>query len=114
MLLMNSSKRLNPAAANYAPESQPQNKTTSQVSLDPSPDLEARVFKLEEGHSGLREEIDSLAELYHNFCSSVETLKKGGWPVMVDPFQEQDLTHSHQSAIAFKQKLEELSRQVHE
>jgi hypothetical protein len=111
-LPMNGNQRLNPAASSYAPGAQPQN-TPSQVSALPSPYLEARVFSLEEEHLNLREELGSLTELYHNICTSVDKLKKGGWPVTVGPFQEQDPARSHQSALEFKQELEELSREVH-
>jgi hypothetical protein len=112
-LLMNGTKGLNPAASSYAPGSKLQNNTSSQVSLHPSPHVEARVSKLEEGHSGLREEVDSLTEKYNELCSSVDKLKKGGWPVTIGSFQEQDPDQSHQSALAFKQELDQLSREVH-
>jgi hypothetical protein len=110
-LLMYHSKPLNPTASSYAPE-QPQNNTPSQVRLHPSPGLEARVFQLEQGHSSLREGLDSLTELYRDLCSSIDRLRKGGQPVTVGLFQEQDPTRSHQSALAFQQELEELSREV--
>lgn len=109
---MNGNQRLNPAASSYAPAPQPQ-KMPSQVSAPPSPYLEARVFNLEEEHSNLRGKVDSLTELYHSLCSSLDKLKKGGWPVTIGPFQEQDPTRSHQSALKFKRELDELTREVH-
>jgi hypothetical protein len=112
-LLMNGTKGLNPAASSYAPGPKLQNNTSSQVSLHPSPHVEARVSKLEEGHSGLREEVDSLTEKYNELCSSVDKLKKVGWPVTIGSFQEQHPDQSHQSALAFKQELDQLSREVH-
>jgi hypothetical protein len=111
-LLMNN-KGLNAAASSYVPDSKTQNNTSSQVSLDPSLRLGSRIFKLEEGHLGLSEQVDSLTELYNDLCSSVDRIKKGGWPVTVGPFQEQDHNQSHQSALAFKQELDQLSREVH-
>jgi hypothetical protein len=56
--------------------------------------------------------VDNLTELYHELSTSVDKLKKGGWPVTVGPFREQDLIQSHQCAIKFKEELEELNRQV--
>jgi hypothetical protein len=106
-------KGLNAAASSYVPDSKTQNNTSSQVSLDPSPRLELRVFKLEEGHLGLSEQVDSLTELYNDLCSSVDRIKKGDWPVTVGPFQEQDHNQSHQSALAFKQELDQLSLEVY-
>ena len=112
-LSMNGNNRLNPAATSYSPGSQPQNSMISQVSAPPSPYLEARVFNLEEEHASLRGEVDTLTDMYHDLCSSVDKLKQGGWPVTIGPFQEQDLTHSHLCAMEFKQELEDLSREVH-
>jgi len=111
---MNGNKRLNPAATVYAPGVPPQNNMPSQVSAPPSPYLEARVSSLEEEHGSLRGEVNTLTEMYHDLCSSVDKLKKGGWPVTVGPFQEQDLTQSHLHALEFKQELEEISREVHQ
>lgn len=96
---------LNPAANDYAPK--------MQVSDPPSPYLEARVLNLEEEHSSLREEVLSLSEMYHDLCSSVDRLRKGGWRVTVGPFQEQDRTPSHLRAMDFKRQLEELTQEVH-
>jgi hypothetical protein len=112
-LLMNGNKGLNAAASSYVPGSNTQNNTSSQVSLRLSPQLESRVFKLEEGHLGLSEQVDSLTKLFSDLCSSIDRIKKGGWPVTVGPFQEQDPNQSHQSALAFKQELDQLSREVH-
>jgi hypothetical protein len=106
------SKPLNPTASSYAPELL-QKDTTSQVSLRLPPDLGVRVFKLEQGYSGLREEVDKLTGLYRDLCSSINILKKDGRPVSVGPFQEQDPARSYQSALQFQQELEELSREVH-
>lgn len=109
---MNGNQRLNPAASSYAPAPQ-QQKMPSQVSAPPSPYLEARVFNLEVEHLNLRGKVDSLTELYHSLCSSLDKLKKGGWPVTIGPFQEQDPTRSHQSALKFQRDLDELTREVH-
>jgi hypothetical protein len=106
-------KRLNPTATSYAPKVQPPNNMSSQVSGPPSPYLEARVFSLEEEHASLREELETLTEMYHTLCSSVNVLRKGGWPVTVGPFQDQALNQSHQCALKFKQELEELTMDVH-
>jgi hypothetical protein len=111
---MNTHTRLNPAASSYAPGSQPHNNMSSQVSPPPSPYLESRIDSLEDGHASLREDVDSITEMYHRLSSSVDKLQKGGWPVTVGPFQEQELKMSHLRAMEFKQELEELSREVHE
>ncbi|KAF2824367.1 hypothetical protein CC86DRAFT_384013 [Ophiobolus disseminans] len=111
---MNYNMHLNPAATDYAPEAHRQDNMPSQVSAAPSPYLEARVLNLEEEHDSLRGEVLSLTEMHHELCSSVDKLKKGGWPVTVGPFQDQDLTQSHLRAMEFKHKLEELSRAVHQ
>jgi hypothetical protein len=113
MLLVNGNTSLNAAASSYVPCSKTQNNTSSQVSPHSSPQLASRVSKLEEGHSGLREKVDSLTELYNDLCSSVDKIKKGGWPVTVGPFQEQDPDQSRQSALAFRQELDQLSCEVH-
>lgn len=86
----------------------------SQVSAPPFPYPEARVLNLEQEHSDLRHEMDLLKEIYHDLFSPMGKLKKGGWPVTVAPFQEQDPAQSHQSAMKLKQELEQLSREVHE
>jgi hypothetical protein len=106
-------KRLNPASTSYAPDFQPPNNMSSQVSGPPSPYLEARVFSLEEEHASLRGELKTLTEMYHTLSSSVNVLKKDGWPVTVGPFQDQALNQSHQCALKFKQELEELTMDVH-
>jgi hypothetical protein len=108
----NRSMHLNPAATNYAPAIQSQNKLSSQVSAPPSPYLEARVLNLEQEHGSLRENVSNLTEIYHDLCSSVDKLKKGGWPVTVGPFQDQDAAQSHICAMQFKQELEELNHEV--
>jgi hypothetical protein len=113
-LLMNGNTSLNAAASSYVPGSRTQNNTISQVSLHLSPQLDSRVSKLEEGHSGLREKVDSLTELYNDLCSSVDKIKQGGWPVTVGSFQEQDPDQSRQSALAFRQELDQLSCEVHQ
>lgn len=110
---INSNKRLNPTAFSYAPESRPQNNMPRQVSAPPSLHLEARVIDLEEEYASLRGDVDTLTKLYDDLCSSVDNLKKRGWPVTVGPFQEQDLYQSHRRAMEFKQELEELGREVH-
>jgi hypothetical protein len=99
-LLMNGNTSLNAAASSYVPGSRTQNNTISQVSLHLAPQLDSRVSKLEEGHSGLREKVDSLTELYNDLCSSVDKIKQGGWPVTVGSFQEQDPDQSDSSSIS--------------
>jgi uncharacterized protein YukE len=111
--LTNGSKRLNPGAASYDPASQSKPSMSSQVSAPPSPYLEARIFSLENGHASLCQDIGALTESYHDLCSSVDKLKKGGWPVTVEPFQDQNLTQSHQSALKFKQELDQLTFEIH-
>jgi hypothetical protein len=110
---MDGTKSLNPTAVSYAHDSHVNGNMASQVSAPSSPYLEARVQNLEERHADLHGEVDNLTEVYHNLCSSVERLKRGGWPVTVGPFQETDLTESHQHAMSFKQELEQLSHEVH-
>jgi hypothetical protein len=100
-------------AISYTPPGQ-KHSAMPQVSAPPSPYFEARLLNLEEGHMNLCGDVDSLTEMYHSLYSSVDRLKKGGWGVTLGPFQEQDLTQSHQSAVRFKQELENLSREVHE
>jgi hypothetical protein len=87
---------------------------SSQVSPPPSPYLESRIDSLEDGQASLREDVDAITEMYHRLSSSVDKLQKGGWPVTVGPFQEQELKSSHLRAMEFKKELEELSREVHE
>ncbi|KAH7064036.1 hypothetical protein BKA63DRAFT_428394 [Paraphoma chrysanthemicola] len=109
---MNGNK-LNPTAISYAPGSQPKSHIASQVSVPPSPYLEARILNLEEGHVELREEFEDLAEKYRGLCSSVDKLKRGGWDVSVGPFQEKHLAESHRHAMRLKQELEQLTHEVH-
>ncbi|KAL1800663.1 hypothetical protein ACET3X_001005 [Alternaria dauci] len=104
---------MNPAANNFAPTRARQHCTASQVSTPSSPYLEARVLNLEEGHANLLEDVNSLRELYQGLSSSVDKLKKGGWPVHVDPFQEVDAKTSHQDAVQFRTELETLKDEVH-
>jgi hypothetical protein len=111
---MNTHTRLNPAASSYAPGSQPHNNMSRQVSPPPSPYLESRIDSLEDGQASLREDVDTITEMYHRLSSSVDKLQKGGLPVTVGPFQEQDLKSSHLRAMELKQELEKLSREVHE
>jgi hypothetical protein len=106
---MHGNQGLNPIASSYTPEVQPLNRTLKQVRVPPSSYLEARILKLEEDHSDLRGEVVNLTELYDNLCSSLDKLKKGGSPVTTGPFPEQDPIQSHQSALEFKHKLEQLS-----
>jgi hypothetical protein len=110
---MNGTKVLNPGAISYAPGTQPKPGMTSQVSPSPTPSpyLAARVLNLEDGHVNLREDVDALTEKYHALCSSLDDLKLGGRSATVGPSQQQDPTH--QSALRFKQELEELTSQVH-
>lgn len=109
---MSGNQRLDPAASSYSPALLPQ-KMPSQMSAPPSPYLESRISNLEEEHSNLREEVDSLTELYHSLGSSLDKLKKGGWPVSIGPFQEKDPARSNQGALKFKRELDELTREVH-
>jgi len=111
---MSSHKKFNPTVSSYAPKSQSLNSMASQVSQPASPYLEARVLNLEEGHEGLRLQVDLLREMQQDLASSVDDLKRGGWPVTVGPFKAQDPIESHQSALKFKQELEQLSREAHE
>jgi hypothetical protein len=102
----------NPMANDFAPNDTQQNGTASQVSAPPSPYLEARILNLDEGHADIRGEIESLKELYHGISFFVDTLKKGGWPVHVGPFQEVDVKKSHQDAMQFSQELRQLKDEV--
>jgi hypothetical protein len=112
---MNGAKILNPGAPNYAPGFQPKSDLPSQVSTTPTPSpyLEVRLFNLEDGHMGLREDMDALTELYRSLCSSVDELKLGGRSATVGPSKEQESTQSHQSALRVKQELEKLTSEVH-
>jgi hypothetical protein len=78
-----------------------------------SPYLEARILNLEEEHVSLLGEVKNLKESLHGLSSSVDMLKKGGWPVHVGPFQEQDIKRSHQNAVEFSMKLEKLKDEAH-
>jgi hypothetical protein len=109
-LHMGGTQRLNPAASNYTPELHSQNKTPNQVSAPSSPYLEARVLNLEEEHYELRVEVARLTELYHDLRTSVDELMDGGHPVPIGPFQKLDPIQSHQSALKFREELEQLSR----
>lgn len=106
-----------PATSDFAPGgtqgNRQQNGSSGQVSAPPSTYFEARILNLEEEHASLREDINTLNELYHGLSSSVGDLKKGGWPVHVGRFQNVDLTKSHQTAVEFRDELERLSREVH-
>ena len=103
----------NPSANDFAPTQEALD-ISNQVSTPLSPYLEARFFNMEEEYANLRGDVDTLKELYHGLSSSIDKLKKGGWPVHVGPFQEVDLTQSHQNAIRFKEELEKLGREFHE
>jgi uncharacterized protein YukE len=111
--LMNSNRLLNPTASSFSYAFKPLIDMTTQVSSPPSTYLEARVLNLEEEHSSVRGDVDLLKEMHQALSLSISRLQKGGWPVTVGPFQEQDLAQSHQSALRFKQELEQLSREVH-
>ncbi|EAT80024.2 hypothetical protein SNOG_12726 [Parastagonospora nodorum SN15] len=110
---MASNKKFNPAVSSYAPKLHSLNGMTSQVSPSTSLYLEARILNLEEEHGSLSLQIDLLREMQEDLASSVDELKNGGWPVTVGPFAAQDPIESHQSALKFKQELEQLSREVH-
>lgn len=110
---MSGNNNFNPAGSSYAPKPQSLNSTAGQVSPCASPYLEARVSNLEEEHGGLRLQVDLLREMQQDLASSVDELKRGGWPVTVGAFKAQDPIESHQSALEFKQELEQLSREVH-
>ncbi|KAH4069727.1 hypothetical protein HBI38_148640 [Parastagonospora nodorum] len=110
---MASNKKFNSAVSSYAPKPHSLNGMTSQVSPSTSLYLEARILNLEEEHGSLSLQIDLLREMQEDLASSVDELKNGGWPVTVGPFAAQDPIESHQSALKFKQELEQLSREVH-
>lgn len=100
-----------PTANNFAPlgrnnQTQSQSNMSKPMSTPPSPYLEARVLNLEEEHASLRGDVDTLKELFHDLSFSVEKLGKGGWPVKVSPFQDVDITKSHQRATQLKSILE--------
>ncbi|KAF2125101.1 hypothetical protein P153DRAFT_389952 [Dothidotthia symphoricarpi CBS 119687] len=116
---MNGSARSFHPTTNYPPPTGTanghyQNNTTpSQVRAPPSsPYLEARLLNLEEEHCSLRSDVNILNELCHSLHDSVNTLKKGGWPVHVGPFQECDAIESHQSALRFKEELDQITNEV--
>jgi hypothetical protein len=103
---------LNPTIKGFAPISSQQHNMVGQVSPPPSPYLEARILNLEEEHVSLLGEVKNLKESLHDLSSSVNMLKKGGWPVHVGPFQEQDIKRSHQNAMEFSMELEKLKDEV--
>lgn len=80
--------------------------TLQQVSSPPSPYLEARLLNLEIAHADLRDEVDTIKDLYHDLRKSFGKVKTQA--------QKTDLTKSRQSAMHFKKELEQLSRQVRE
>ncbi|KAH7379454.1 hypothetical protein BKA66DRAFT_512961 [Pyrenochaeta sp. MPI-SDFR-AT-0127] len=110
------SHKLNPIANNFTSSrlkgTKKKSVTHEQVSAPPYTYLDARIFNLEEEHANLRDEIDTIKELYHELSCSVGKLQKGGWPVRIGPFQEVDLVKSQQSAARLKLKLEKLGHEV--
>jgi hypothetical protein len=103
---------MNPAANNFAQSGPRRNGTASHASTPSSPYLEARVLNLEEGHAILRDDINTLQELYRGLSFSVEELKEGVGPVHVRPFQEVDVEKSHQSAAHFGAELTKLKEEI--
>lgn len=100
---MNSNTPLNPTAVDYTPK---------QLSTPPSPYLEARLLNLEQEHLDLRQDVDSLNELYHQLSSTFNTSKKAKKPF--DSIEEQDPTKSRQSALQLQRELESLSKEAHD
>lgn len=97
----------NPSARHFKPDSSaridPQKTSTpQQVSAPPSPYLEARLLNLEAAYFDLRGDLNTLKDdLGRSFGEAKPQLPKT------------DLTKSRQSAMQFKQELEQLSREVH-
>ena len=99
----------NPGARKFDPKGGSMNNlqgngTPHQVSAHLSPYLEARLLNLEVAHADLRGEVDTLKDLYHDLYNSFDKVKRHPWDT--DPVQ------SRQSAMQFKQELEQLSREV--
>ncbi|KAF1361114.1 hypothetical protein EJ07DRAFT_164701 [Lizonia empirigonia] len=109
----------NPGARNFNPNGRPLDdsqggSTAHQVSAPPSPYLEARVLNLEEEHADLRSEVDTLKDLYHDLCNSFGKVQQIGRPTLDSSLSDIDLDKSRQSAMQFKDELEQLSREVRE
>lgn len=86
--------------------SQQSHSTPKQVSAPPSPYLEARLLNLEVAHGDLRDEVDTLKDLYHGLYNSFGRVGRDR--------QDADMDSSRQGAMQFKRELEQLSREVRE
>ncbi|XPS77225.1 hypothetical protein M3J09_009253 [Ascochyta lentis] len=106
-----------PSARNFHQNGNPANRpkgssTSHHVSAPLSPYLEARVLNLEEEHAGLRDKVDDLKDLYHSLCNSFGRVQQDDQPIIADSPQNTDPALSRQTAMCFKQELEQLSREV--
>ncbi|KAH7382699.1 hypothetical protein DE146DRAFT_236761 [Phaeosphaeria sp. MPI-PUGE-AT-0046c] len=108
---MNNNTLLNPAATNYTPAALLTDSATEQLHTPPSPYLEARLLNLEEEHLSLRQDLDSLNELYHKLSSTFNSRKRDSKPFNFT--EEQDPTTSFQSAVQLQQELQSLSKEAH-
>ncbi|KAF3037643.1 hypothetical protein E8E12_005425 [Didymella heteroderae] len=100
--------------ANGAATNSHGNSTPRQVSSPPSPYLEARLLNLEVAHGDLRGEVDNLKDLYYDLYNSFGKVTRDVTPMHANSPNGTDLTKSLQSAMQFKQELEQLSREVRE
>jgi hypothetical protein len=107
-------RNFNPGAKNFSPKNRLQGSgPPDQVSAPPSPYLEARILNLEEEHADLRGHVDTLKDMYYTLCNSVGKMRNNSRSPFVSP-QHIDPVESRQSAMKFKQELEQLSHEVSE
>ena len=84
------------------------------VSAPPSPYLEARLLSLEQAHLDLHGEVGDLRDLYHDLRNSFHEDKLRSPLTIACSSQAIDVTVSRQTAMQFKQELEQSSREVRE
>lgn len=104
-----------PNAPTFSPKgvngTQQKRQPEKQVSTHASPNLEARIFSLEEDRADLRGDVRSLEQLYEGLSLSVEKLKTGGCSAR--PREAVDVSESYQNALQLKTELEKLKSEVH-
>lgn len=81
-----------------------ENSTTHQVSAPLSPYLEARLENLEQVHGDLREDVNTLKDLYHDMYNTFTPVKQH--------HRSNGLALSRESAMSLRKELEQLSREI--